>query len=231
MALEATHLLPEAAGNPYRLGRHVHHDPRSRDYGVGVAGEVHHSVWHEHVGPVLDQGSLGSCTGNALAQCLNTRPLLRDGDGLLTEVDAVRIYSEATAIDPFEGQYPPDDTGSDGLDVCKAAKAEGLISRYEHAFGLDQVLRTLARQPVIVGTVWFESMFSPDAKGRIPVKARSGVAGGHEYLLWGLDTRYHRVWMLNSWGAGWGQAGAAYLTWSDLGRLLDDGGDCTAPVR
>lgn len=222
--------LPEKPGNPYRLGRHIHHDERSRRFGAALAGRVDHSVWHEHMGPVLDQGALGSCTGNALAQCLNTQPL-QDGHPLLVEDDAVRIYSEATAIDPYPGQYPPDDTGSDGLDVCKAAKAEGLISRYDHAFGLDECLRALSVQPVIIGTVWFESMFSPSPKGRIPVKTRSGVAGGHEYLLWGLDTRWRRVWMLNSWGAGWGQNGAAYLTWSDLGHLLDDGGDCTVPVR
>lgn len=220
--------LDESHDQPYRLGRHIHHDPRSRSFPADTATDLVTTV-HTHHGPVLDQGNLGSCTGNALAQCLNTDPLFNGT--ALTEDDARRIYSEATAIDPFPGQWPPIDTGSDGLDVCKAAKAEGLISSYTHTFSGDDLRRALVLGPVIVGTTWFNSMFTPAANGRLPVKPRSGVAGGHEYLLYGLDVRWHRVWILNSWGAGWGQGGSAYLTWSDLDRLLSWGGDCTVPVR
>ena len=83
----------------YHLGRHLqpNHDPRSLDHPAEVAPLV--SVRHQHHGPVLDQGQLGSCTGNATAQALNTDPLMPDGRRLLTEQDAVAIYSWATHHD------------------------------------------------------------------------------------------------------------------------------------
>lgn len=230
--MKGHHAIQERPGNPYRLGRHLHHDERSRAFPAALAPALR-SVTHQHHGPVLNQGNLGSCTGNALCQALNTGPLAAgrgDTRPLLTEADAVRIYSEATILDPFDGAYPPDDTGSDGVSVCKAAQGEGLISRYTHTFSGDACRRALVLQPVIIGTIWYESMFDPDFRGRVHVRPSSGVAGGHEYCLYRLDVPHKRVWFINSWGEGWGKGGTAYLTWHDLDLLLDDGGDCTAPV-
>lgn len=106
------------------LGRHVEHDPRSRDYPfeVAAATPLRKTLWRRY-GRVLDQGQLGSCTGNAIVGALNTLPLRKTGAAALTEKDAVSIYGSATAIDSIPGQYPPTDTGSSGLAVCKSAGA------------------------------------------------------------------------------------------------------------
>ncbi len=105
-----------------RLGRHVNHDERSRRFPYRGPVSPLHAVKHERHVPVFDQGSLGSCTGNAAVGCLATGPFFdtvgpEDDARLrgLDQVAAVEVYEAATTVDPFPGQYPPTDTGSDGL--------------------------------------------------------------------------------------------------------------------
>lgn len=128
-------------------------------------------------------------------------------------------------LDPWPGQYTPDDTGSDGLSVAKVLQARGLISGYQHALSLEAALTGLAERVVIVGTSWLAGMYDPAPDGRLAVSGPS--VGGHEYALDELDVPNRRVWMRNSWGPGWGIEGRAWMSWEDLGRLLADDGDCT----
>jgi len=208
----------------YLLGRIVQHDPRSFGFPAVLAPALK-TVTHRHYGPALDQGSIGSCTGNAAADALNTVPLRR-GRRLLTEVDAQDLYHQATILDGFPGTWPPTDTGSSGLAVAKASVKAGWVGSYTHAFGLDQALAALVLAPVIVGTNWHQDMFTPDPAGYL--HPTGAVAGGHEYALVGLDVKRKRVTMLNSWGPSWGRNGRAYLTFTDLGQLLADQGDVVA---
>jgi hypothetical protein len=219
------HHIPEHDG-PGRLGRHVHHDPRSRNYPAAMASSLK-SVAHRHYGPILDQGQLGSCTGNALTQALMCAPLHKPGR-ILTEADAVALYSRATELDPIPGHYPPTDTGSDGLDVCKAAVEKGYLSAYHHAFGLDQALAALVLSPVIIGIDWLTGCDQPDSNGLI--RYAGTVRGGHEVCLNAINVEHKLVRALNSWGDGWGHRGAFYMTFDDLGRALARQGDVTVPV-
>ena len=211
----------------YPLGRVVQHDPRSLAFPAVLAPALK-TVTHRHYGPVLDQGQVGSCTGNAAAQSLNTVPL-RHGRRLLTEIDAQGLYHEATVLDGFPGTWPPTDTGSSGLAVAKASQQAGWVTGYTHAFGLDQCLAALVLAPVIVGTNWHEDMFNPDAAGY--VHPTGAIAGGHEYTLLGINVKLQRVTMLNSWASSWGRSGRAYITFADLGTLLADSGDVVALNR
>lgn len=219
-------LIPEAPGLPHRLGRHVHHDPRSLAFPALTATSTIHDVAWRHYGPILDQGQLGSCTGHALVDCLMTRPDYRSGRKL-THDDALRAYERATVIDPFPGSYPPTDTGSDGLDVCKAAVEFGWISGYTHAFGIDHALGALMLSPVMVGTDWHESMFDPDSRGRLTVSG--AVVGGHEYTITAKAGSWLRF--VQSWGPSWGAKGFGWIKVTDLAALLDAGGDVTVPTR
>lgn len=209
-----------------KLGRHVEHDPRSRNFPARKA-EALSTVTHRHYGGSLDQGNLGSCTGNALAHARNTVPL-RHARPLLTETDAVKIYSLGTQLDGVSGQYPPEDTGSTGLGVCKAGVKLGYITSYHHAFGLDEALHALMLQPVIVGTNWYESMFDPNSSGF--VKVNGDVVGGHEYCIVGLNVEQRYVKCVNSWGNEWGLDGRFRLTFDQLDRLLQEDGDVTVPI-
>lgn len=210
-----------------RLGRSVHHDSRSRAYAFTGAGVTLKTVQHERHIPVLDQGALGSCTGNAGIGCLGTGLFFTDRGTQYTldESGAIWLYSDATHIDPYAGTYPPVDTGSDGLSVAKALKSAGEIAGYTHAFSLNAALAAFVMQPVIVGTDWTDDMFTPDEDGR--VHPTGPVAGGHEYVIDGIDVENKRVWATNSWGASFGLGGRFWLTWDDFGALLKRDGDVT----
>lgn len=216
----------------YALGRVVEHDPRSRSFSFAPAATTKPgTVLWDHHGPVLDQGDLGSCTGNALAQWSNTafaQQNPKGPDGFLTEDDAVDLYSRATHLDGIKGVYPPDDTGSSGLAVCKAGERRGLLSGYQHAFGMDHLLLTLQHTPVIVGTEWTEGMFNPSSDGVI--RPTGEVAGGHEYLILGCDVQSEMITMLNSWSDDWGIKGRAMISFADFAELLANQGDVSVPV-
>lgn len=218
-------LIPVADGLAHPLGRHVNHREESKAYPAALAPS-YQTVWWPHYGPVLYQGTTGSCTGNALVDCLMSGPLYRKGRNL-TEADAERAYSRATQIDPFDGQWPPTDTGSDGLDACRAGVEFGWLRGYTHAFGLDACLRALTLQPVMIGINWYRSMMSPPKSGVLSISG--DVVGGHEVALTAI-TQSGMVRVLNSWGASWSVSGTAFLRFADLARLLSEQGDVSVPV-
>lgn len=219
--------IPELEG-PGRLGRHVNHDPRSLSFRVSRPMRAPSSVQHERMVPVFDQGDLGSCTGNASVGALGTAPLfsaLPLSHPVLDESFAVKIYGEATSLDPFPGSYPPEDTGSDGLSAAKALKARGLISGYLHATDLPSMQAALQDTPVIVGVNWYSGFDRPDRNGHVSV---SGVIrGGHEFEIVGMDVTAQTFTAVNSWGPGWGVNGTFNFSFSDMARLLSENGDCT----
>jgi hypothetical protein len=232
--------IPEKVVHGQRLGRHVHHDERSKSYRVNALARADlNSIRHGRYIPVLFQGDLGSCTGNAALGAVGTSPLweaLPDSlkpsttDPDADERLAVQLYSVATGLDQWPGSWPPSDTGSDGLSVAKAAQKAGYISGYRHAFGLDDALSALANSPVIVGINWYSSFDEPDANGNIRLTRGAFVRGGHEIVMDELDVEGRRVGFTNSWGEDWGLHGRAYLSWDDFGRLLDEKGDVTVFV-
>lgn len=178
----------------------------------------------------VDQGELGSCTGNAMAGVLMTAPLWMPGRNL-TEVDAVALYKAATKLDNVPGNYPPTDTGSSGLGVMKAAVKLNYITGYAHSFSLDQLQGSLTLRPGILGINWYDSFDKPNADGECPMGAAAKVRGGHEVQLFGIDTKKERVWCYNSWGPTWGgrKNGTFYLSYKTLNRLLGEQGDATFP--
>ena len=218
----------------YRLGRHINHDEHSKAF-VAPQATALKTVSHRHYGPVLDQNPVGACTGFTAADFLNTVPAHKAGQRLKTNLDGFTYYSEATKIDPFQGAwyYPPppgvgEDTGSDGLSVCKVLKNLGLITGYDHAFGFDQALHALVLAPVMIGINWYEGFDTPNAYA---IVNKSGVVrGGHEVCLMGLNTKLSLVKALNHWGPNYGIEGMFYFTFDTLGELLDnEQGDCVVP--
>jgi hypothetical protein len=213
------------AGRP-RLGRNLWLDRRSLAHMVenDVAAMGHHlrnTSW-ERVLPVLDQGHLGSCTGNAGTGALGTQPFydaagraVLPADAATGEKFAVQLYEEATVADGYPGVYPPDDTGSSGLAICKVLKRRGTITGYRWARSAYGFLRLLQDGPVLQGMPWYQSFFDPDSNGFIdanPAWLSSGRAGGHEVEAVGVeldaaDAFNSVITYVNSWGTGWGDSG------------------------
>jgi hypothetical protein len=229
---------PSANGGA--LGRHVEHDPASRAFQVTHSVDVLKPALHVRHGKILDQGDLGSCTGNAITGCLMTGPLYRLHHNY-GEATAVSIYSRATVLDGFDGTYPPDDTGSSGLAVCKVALERGLIRGYETAFGIDQALAGLQLSPIITGVNWYSGFDNPAATGL--VKLSGSIRGGHEFLVRAYDDTGSFPWSKaisateplvlcdNSWTGTWGLRGSFVMTVEDWTRLLSEDGDAMRPLR
>jgi hypothetical protein len=238
-----------------RLGRHVFHDPRNREYDVralmlaeGAPRQL--TLWGRH-GPIFDQGacppdvlaelgadpadrSIGCCTNCASFGLLNAEPYARSGR-VYTIDDALRGYARTTAIDEraVPGIWPPTDTGSTGQHAMKVLRELRLIQAYRWAFRMRTVLSYLAHGPVAAGTVWYDSMFTPVDRDGLPhleITPNAEVAGGHEWIIDGNDPAHQRVRMANSWGPRWGQLGRAWVAYGTLERLLSERGDVVVPV-
>lgn len=204
-----------------KTGRKVEFDERSRNYPVDLSEVpefLQAQVWARHI-PVLNQRKTLACTGFATVACLGHTPVFNNNAKQLTNKLGLEIYSQATKIDPFPGEYPPDDTGSTVLSAVKSAKSAGLISEYRWCFGISDVLRTLAHiGPVVVGLEWYEGFNHPDRNGYVSMDGSRD--GAHAFVLTGIDPNRKLVRALNSWGPMWGLAGEFYMSFDDLEHLL-----------
>jgi hypothetical protein len=226
-----------------RLGRHLWLDARSLAHmienKIDAMNTPVKTVEWKRVLPILDQGKLGSCTGNAGTGALGTQPfydavgkkvLPKATDALQAEDFAVQLYEDATVADGYPGQYPPDDTGSSGLAICKVLKKRKTVKGYRYARSAHGFLRLLQAGPVLQGMPWYNAFFEPDSKGFIDANANwsaSGVAGGHEIEAIGVqidkkDVFNSVITYCNSWGEGWGDAGRFRMrlrTYEQLGSV------------
>ncbi len=219
--------IPETVVAGKRLGRHIDHDPRSRNFQAERATQIV-SVKHNAVGLPLDQGDIGSCTANALCGAMDCTTGYRFKYGPFTERGAVNLYKLETRN---EGQpYPPNDPGGTGLAVCKAAVELGWISSYSHAFGIDQALEALVLRPVITGVNWYTSFDTPDVIGLVVVSGDATVRGGHEFVADEIDVPRELVWFWNSWGSSFGVGGRFCMSFATWERLLGEQGDVTVPI-
>lgn len=205
------------------LGRQKVHDSKSRSFPTKVV--VDRSTWKTKTIRIYDpkfnpNQCHGECTGCAKAMEMNAAGNRVAGQ-VFTMDDAHKLYSLATKLDPFSGEWPPDDTGSSGLAASKAAQKLGIGGEYRHVFGgADEVVQLIMLGRVVnVGTWWYEGLFHPDAKGI--VEPSGPQVGGHQFIVQGyykpLDMVVIRCW--------WGDYRDVYLKREHLNQLLLDGGD------
>lgn len=207
-----------------KLGRHINHDSKSKEYAFDTANIEIVYVEHERYIPILDQGAVGSCTGNAGIGALSTAPFANLDNNVYSrdEKGAVKLYSDAEMVDG-DGPYPPNDNGSSGLSIAKVLLAKGLISGYQHTFTLQDALKALTVYPILIGSNWHTGMDHPDASGL--VHPTGGVRGGHEYFAFKNNVENGIITCANSWTPEWGFQGCFELTWADFNTLLQEGGD------
>ncbi len=210
------------------LGRHIEHDDASWNYRFIPKATTLKSVTHDRTIPILDQGNLGSCTGNAGTGAMGTAPnnnalVIKDIQAQLNEDYAVALYSAATKLDSAPGSYPPDDTGSSGLAIAKVLKSRGLISAYQHTFTASDALLALQEHPLLIGSNWRSDMDDPDSSGKVSYSGE--IRGGHEYVAYAYDADKDVVYFDNSWGQSWGVDGTFNMTGKDFAKMLSEDGD------
>ena len=224
------------------LGCNVHLDSRSWDYAVQPKNTPIASVRHEAFIPILDQGQVGSCTGESACSCAYHAPFFSTAEKLWVyppdQPGAYAWYAANTREDDYAGTftYPPpggDDTGSDTLTSAKVAQEAGIISGYQMAGDLTSSLEALQVAPGQTGIPWYNSMFTAPSSGLLTVDFKSGLAGGHALCVDevvtadapGNGTGKLLVGGPNSWGTGFGAAGRWYMVGTDWMALRKQQGD------
>jgi hypothetical protein len=220
------------------LDRRPHFDARSRQYSIRalIPPQVVRvkTVW-DIPSTVLDQGSIGACVGFGWSGELSAAPVMANqlaGAPTIDNSYALNLYSLAQAEDRTMGNTWPE--GASVLAGAKAVTKLGLISEYRWAFGIDDCADAIVSHgPCVLGIPWYESMFTPDARGRVTVSGNA--VGGHCIVAYGYtpadpNVGGDTIWLRNSWGSNWGINGTAYIATTDLARLLSEDGECCIPA-
>jgi C1A family cysteine protease len=200
--------------------------------------------------PVEDQGSLGSCTANALVGALEF--LEKKNQVPFKDMSRLFVYYNERVIE----HTVKSDSGAMLRDGIKTLKHQGVctekkwpyiiskftvkptpacyqealkhqITSYQRIVTLDQMRACLAEGfPFVFGFAVYESFESQEV-------AKTGIApmpgpaerslGGHAVLAVGYNDAEQRILVRNSWGTGWGQQGYFTLPYGYLtDRNLSD---------
>jgi hypothetical protein len=206
-----------------RLGRGVSKDSKDLNFLISdhlplMVPQITQRYWDDSVW-AGDQGNTPQCVGYAWAHWIEDGPVLHAGSHPV--VNPTTIYREAQKVDEWPGE------NYDGTSVrggAKYLKTAGKISSYLWAFDLTTMINTiLTTGPVVVGTNWYYNMFFPDKNGVIKLSGR--LAGGHAYDVNGVDTVKQQFRIKNSWGKSWGKDGHAFISFTDMARLIKESGE------
>lgn len=173
-------------------------------------------------GQILDQSTFPFCVGYALRDWLDAAPI---SEPLSVPPTAETIYHEAQALDG-------DPSVHEGTSVRAGAKAlrnRGLITSYHWATDYrDVVDYVLNVGPCVFGTNFYRRMFVPSKTGLVSIGG--GIAGGHAYLCFGVETAKQHLYFQNSWGTSYGNNGCFLMTFATVKRLLAEQGECLAAL-
>lgn len=147
-----------------------------------------------------------------------------DGEEL---VNAEKLYKECQRNDQWPGtQY----RGTSVRAGAKVLEKAGLIKEYRWAWDAQTVADAiLTKGPVVVGTRWYEDMFYPDSEGII--EKGGDMAGGHAYVLNGVNLEKGLFRLKNSWGEDWGKNGYAYVPIEDIDELIKENGEACLGIE
>jgi Papain family cysteine protease len=207
----------------YGLGRKHAPDPRDMAHLLSVPLSLRTSRFWWGYRTRLDQGNTSECVAYSWSHFIIDSPTTHNQPLISPHV----LYTEAQKVDEWDGE------NYDGTSVRAGAKVlqtHGEIGAYKWAFDLTTIINCILEQgPVVVGTNWYNSMFTPDSNNFLVVAPTSLVAGGHAYKLDGVNVPKEFFRMKNSWGIGWGRSGFARIHFSTMERLIsEDGEACIA---
>ncbi|RLD07551.1 MAG: hypothetical protein DRI65_04420 [Chloroflexota bacterium] len=210
-----------------RLGRLEEFDTRSRAFPIRPqlkSTKRRSYTWRCDIN--LDQGAEGACVGFGIAHELVARPA--EVQDMTNEYARKKIYWNAQYNDMWEGgAYPgavPFYEGTSVIAGIRVARYFGWFEEYRWAFDLEDLILGVGHNgPAVLGVRWYENMAEPDNNNYINVSGR--VMGGHCILCNAVNVKEERFTLHNSWGPYWGDKGECYISFSDMGKLLDNNGE------
>ena len=191
--------------------------------------------------PAYDQGSLGSCTANAIGAALeylhnreglgalrpsrlfiyyNERALedcIREDSGARIR-DGIKTVNKLGACD--ESTWAYDITKFKKKPPVKAFKEakQHMTVSYRKVTSVDDILHCLADGcPVVFGFEVYDTLYSAATGSGTPLempKEGEECQGGHAVLAVGYDRAKQLVLVRNSWGPEWGMDGYFWMPFS-----------------
>jgi hypothetical protein len=173
-----------------------------------------------------DQGDTPECVGYAWAHWIEDGPITHINENHPV-ISPDLIYTEAQRVDEWPGE---DYDGTSVRGAAKYLRSAGKIKSYYWAFDLQTLINTVLTQgPVVVGTYWYTDMFYPNVAGLIKVKG--SIEGGHAYVINGVDVNNKLFRIKNSWGKSWGKKGFAFISFSDMNKLIKNQGEICIAIE
>lgn len=210
-----------------RLGRKYSLDQEDEKYQIrgllSAQAEAPKPYAYWHGSMFLDQGFTSQCveySWHHYVQAGTIRPRQRYPYWVIGEP-----YSRMQDVDEWPGN---DYDGTSVRAGAKVMQEMGYIDSYLWAWDLETVIDAVTSTgPVVMGTNWYRSMFTPDAGGR--VKAEGPIDGGHAWLIDGANRKTGMARAKNSWSRSWGKKGRFWVPFEVLEKLIrEDGEACLA---
>jgi len=175
-----------------------------------------------------NQGASSECVAYSWSHWFEDGPVIQD-----TIVGRQKpIYDTTQLYEIFKQNDDIQGVNYEGTTVRAGAKTFqklGIVKEYRWAQTIDDVINSLLYLgPMVVGTKWTDGMNHPTSAQHI-IRPSGRNAGGHAYLLNGVNMDKELFRIKNSWGSTWGFHGIAYIRFRDFEKLLKDRGEaCVA---
>ena len=233
--LSASSVTDEVSFNPniIQLTREQKIDERDKNYLIEnyfsdshplMATPLTSRFWDDN-GWWGNQGNTPQCVAYAWAHWLEDGPVNQSGTPPI--IQPKLIYENAQKLDEWVGENYAGTSVRGGV---KYLKSVGKVQNYYWTFNLQTLINSvLYLGPVVVGTNWYWNMFYPNSEGILNIGGK--LAGGHAYVINGVDTKRQLFRIKNSWGRTWGKNGSAYIRFYDMKRLIAQNGEVCLAVE
>ena len=198
--------------------------------------------------PVVDQGDLGSCTGNAIASAYEF-DMMKQGLSVMTPSrlfiyynervmegtanqdsgaqigDGIKVIANYGVCDETVWPYDIDQFTTKPSDAAYAeAQQHKALNYYSDSADVNSIKQALAQgYPLVCGITIYQSFESSTVAGNgfVPMPRQGEQClGGHCVLVVGYDDSMQHFIFRNSWGPDWGDSGYFYLPYGYITPAL-----------
>lgn len=175
-----------------------------------------------------NQGNTSECVAYAWTHWLEDGPFYQ-ASSPQPILNPNTVYREAQKVDEWPGENY---NGTSVRAGAKILQSLGYIQNYYWTANINTLINTVLNVgPVVVGTHWYRNMFYPSKATGI-IRASGRMVGGHAYVINGVDTKKKLFRIKNSWGRKWGQNGRAFISFTDMAKLISRFGEvCLATEK